>query len=66
MDLLGVLGELEPDELRIMCEDPVMKAICSYCFPHNGSRLFQQHDHHEHFDADELGLDPELDVRWLD
>ncbi len=65
MDLLGVLGELEPDELRIMCGDPVMKAICSYCFPHDGGRLFE-HDHHEHFDADELGLDPELDARWLD
>lgn len=48
------IRDIEPDELRELCANPVFRALCGYC----GSSSRDP----DLFDHDELGIDPEEDV----
>lgn len=51
--------DLEPEELRRICTNPVFRAIAKYC-------LGSHDDSEGRYDNDELGIDPEEDVSWQD
>lgn len=52
------LREIEPEEIRVLCEDPVFRAVCQWC---SGREPTERQKTEALFDADELGLDPEED-----
>lgn len=57
---LGIdLEEIEPEEIRILCEDPVFRELASYCL--GKTREEEKALNDAQFDRDELGVDPEQD-----
>ena len=50
------IEDIEPDEIRVLCEDPVFRTIASYCLGKPTA-----HAHADNYDHDELGIDPEED-----
>lgn len=58
---IGVIDirDIEPEEIRVLCEDPVFRKIADYCVDSRrdaGARAANS------FDSDELGIDPEEDA----
>jgi hypothetical protein len=47
--------DLEPDEIRALCDDQVFRMVCDYCARSRGWTPPPRAT----FDADEMGLDPE-------
>lgn len=56
VDIPAGIEDVEPEEITWLCNDPVFRAIADYCTRSRGYNLSPQ----ETFDADELGLDPEV------
>lgn len=59
-DLVAVLEDLplrdiEPEELRALCNNEVFQLLCSYCHREGGTNMAR-------YDHDELGIDPEEDA----
>ena len=59
-DYLGVgdVQDIEPEEIRILCEDPVFRKIADYCRKSRGRDSDSVGRDDSAFDLDELGVDP--------
>lgn len=60
------LEEIEPEEIRALCEDPIFRKVAEYCLasrnrPCSDRRPSMAADDSA-FDRDELGIDPEEDA----
>ena len=51
--------DIEPEEIRILCEDEVFRRVADYCYKSRHLRTGSPDD--GSFDRDELGVDPEED-----
>ena len=53
------LEDIEPEEVRVLCEGPVFRTIAAYCAGKRSERPARADD--ALYDHDELGVDPEED-----
>ena len=63
---LGIpdIEDIEPDDIKVLCDDPIFRKVCDYCRRTRQSRnsgCDKLGDHDGHFDRDELGIDPRED-----
>ena len=54
--------DLEPDELRFLCRDPVFRYVAKWCLERHEASLEQLEQLEQGYDPDELGIDPEDDA----
>lgn len=66
------IRDIEPEEIRILCEDPVFRKIAEYCLRTRGTEApidatdpcspnKNRNSGNVRYDRDELGIDPEDD-----